>query len=536
MFKKLIQREHVVAWSLLALLVLVGVFIFRDFNISTDEPAQRNIGMVSLKYVCERYFPHFLETHPVLHPYWPLHEFWDKDYGVMFELPLAWLEVVFGIEDWRDIFVFRHFCTFLVSLGGVIAVYQLARRRFGDWRLGLLAAAMLVLTPRIFGEMFYNNKDVVFMALFAIATNTAVRFIAKPTWGRALWHTLACTCAIDVRIMGILLPAATLAFFGLQWLHGAYRGQRQVGGMVALYVVLVPVLVFLCWPFLWEAPLTNFDIAFGNMSKARWQGEILYAGQMWWDTDLPWHYAEGWIGVTTPVLYLVGFFAGTFLILRQLVRRNWRLYATGDEWQDLLFLGLLAAPLLAVVVTHSILYNAWRQLYFVYPSLLLISVRGLVALGQWRPGSARTQRLWVRFGYVMLVGTFLVTGGQIAALHPLETAYFNVLAGRHVEGRFEIDYWVLSYQDGLRWVAEHDDRPHIVVSAQRRPELEATRRMLPPYQRDRLEVVEDPAKSEYFLTTYYGHYYEYEEYEWELASIRRGGQRVLSIFRTKWHQ
>ncbi|MGI4865027.1 MAG: ArnT family glycosyltransferase [Janthinobacterium lividum] len=532
--KVLLRNERLVAWSLLGLLLVVGLFILPDFGISTDEPQQRRIGQVSLKYICGMFFPHFLDVHPELKDVWNLHEFWDRDYGVAFELPLAWLELIFGIKEWRNIFLFRHVCTFLVSLGGVVAVYQLARRRFGDWRIGLLGAAMLVLTPRIFGEMFYNNKDIIFMTTFAIAINSAVLFVQRPTWWRALGHALACTIAIDVRIMGILVPLATGAFLVLQLARGAYKGQRQVYGQIALYLGIIPILVVAFWPFLWESPARNFVLGFQNMSKFRWDGLILYAGDLVWGHDLPWHYAEGWIGVTTPLLFLLGFFVGAFLILRQLVRRHWRLYATTEEWQDLLFLGLLLAPLLAVIVLHSVLYNAWRQLYFVYPPLLLVALRGLVALGSWRPSLGQWQRVWPRLCYTALIGTFLASAVQIVTLHPLQTTYFNALAGRHIEGRFEIDYWVLSYQEGLQWIALHDNRPHIIVSAQRTPELESMIKMLPPYDRDRFQAVPDAANAEYFITTYYDHYYEYTQFAYELATVRRGGQRILSIFRTKW--
>ncbi len=531
--RKLLRQERVVTWSLLLLLLLVGLSILRDFSISTDEPEQRNIGMVSLRYVAERFFPHFLENHPAVKQVATLHEFYDRDYGVIFELPLVWLEQILGLEEWRSIFLFRHLCTFLVSLTGVVAIYQLARRRFQDWRLGLLTAAMLVLTPRIFGEMFYNNKDIVFMAVFAIATNTAVRFIERPGWGRAGWHALACACAINVRVMGILIPVATLALLSLQAVRGVYRGQRQPTGPAGLYLGLLLSLTVLFWPFLWEAPLQNFKMALEHMSRARWTGEILYAGEMVVDNDLPWHYAAGWIGVTVPVLYLIGFLVGTFLTLRQLSRRRWQLYATPAEWQDLLFLGLFLAPLVAVVMKNSTLYNAWRQLYFVYPPLLLVAVRGLLALYEWQPRRPQWQRWWPRLSYTALGGTFLMVAMQLVKLHPLQTTYFNILAGAHVEGRFEIDYWVMSYQEGLKWVVAHDNRAHIIVSAQRQLELEATRKMLPPYDRDRLEVVQDTAKSNYFLTTYYGHYYPYAEYNEEMTTIHRGGQRILSVFRGK---
>ena len=48
--------------------------------------------------------------------------------------------------------MFRHLLTFLVALAGIYAVQKMADRRFSDWRIGLLAALFLILTPRLFAN------------------------------------------------------------------------------------------------------------------------------------------------------------------------------------------------------------------------------------------------------------------------------------------------------------------------------------------------------------------------------------------------
>jgi len=530
----LFRRERLVTGVFFGLLLVVGLVLVGDYGISLDESQQRNVGLVSLKYVCERLFPGFIASHEnfaIVNP--PLHEFVDRDYGVAFEMTVVYIEQAFRITGWDKVFLFRHICTFLVCFGGVIALYQLARRRFGDWRLGLLGAGLLVVSPRMFAESFYNDKDMVFMAVFVIATNTAVALVARPTWQRVGWHALACACCIDVRVMGILLPLATLFMLGLQASRGAYRGQ-QLGAKIAVYLVLFLAIMLALWPYLWEAPLRNFGQAFENMSKFRWDGEVLYQGNLILATSLPWHYAPVWIGITTPVLYLVGFLVGAALILWQLARRGWRLYATEAEWQDLFFLGLTLAPVVAVIVFGSVLYDGWRQLYFLYPSLLLVALRGLVALGQWPLARRAWPRWWPRLSYGVLAATLLATAGQMVAMHPLQNTYFNVLPGRHLEERFEIDYWVLSYRQALEWIARHDSRAHIAVVTQLPGALNITRLAMPDYDRDRLEVVTDGSKADYFITTYRWHPQPYYELPNEMTSIRCGGQRILSIFRTKW--
>ena len=516
-------------------LLLLGLALVRDYGFSIDELQDRKTGMVSLKYVSQLVHPAFIEHHADFANYGEvLAEYPDRDYGVAYQLPVSWLEQILNLPGWREAYWLRHLCTFLVSLAGVGALYQLARRRFHDWRLGLLGATLLVLSPRLFAESFYNDKDLVFLALFAIATNTTVAFVRRPTWRGALGHALACALAIDARIMGVLLPVATLGLLGLQAAHGAYRGgHRRLWAQVLAWAALLPVLVVALWPYLWAAPWSNFTQAFVNMSRFRWDGIVLYRGELTSALHLPWHYAPTWIGITTPPLYLAGFGLGVVLIIRQLLRRGWRLYATAEEWQDLLFLSLAGAPVAAVICLHSVLYDGWRQLYFIYPALLLVALRGLVAVGRWWPTAGAWGRRWPRLGYGLLGLSLLGTAGQMAAMHPLQNTYFNALAGPNVETRYDVDYWLLSYNQGLRWILAHDDRPTIRVSAQQPPILEANRWLLSNADQSRLRVVDEPQQADYFLTTYRYHPQAYPEYPVEAHALRADGRRVLSIFRVK---
>jgi hypothetical protein len=513
-------------------LLLLGLLVVRDYGISVDERQDRRTGMVSLRYVAEKVRPSFVEKHAdFANNRESLQEYMDRDYGVSFQLPVTWLEQVLDLESWQHAYWLRHLCTFLVSLGGVAALYQLARRRFSDWRLGLLGALFLVLSPRLFAEFFYNDKDAVFMAFFVMATNTAVAFVARPSWRRAAWHALACALAIDARIMGVLLPLATLALLGLQAAHGAYRQRgAQTARQVGAYLLLLVGLVVLLWPYLWAAPLTNFRTAFANMSHFRWGGLVLYRGELVYADLLPWHYAPTWIGITTPLLYVAGFGVGAVLILWQLVRRGWRLYATDGEWQDLFFLGLVLAPLAAVIFLHSVLYDGWRQLYFVYPALLLVALRGLVAVGKWPFWTARPLA-WRRLCYGALGLTLLGTAGQMVAMHPLQNVYFNILAGSNIEQRYEADYWQLSYYQGLQWIMQHDPHPHIVVSAQWWPIIEADSWLLSSADRARIEITPDPAKADYYVCTHRDHPQNYNEYPVVAMVLRREGMRVLSVFK-----
>ena len=247
-----------------ALLLLLGLGVYSDYGISWDEDLSRATGMVSLRYVAEKIAPDLIAYHQD-GTYPPLREWVNRDYGVVFELPAHMLERLLHLDEVGARYRLRHLLTFLVCFGGIMAVYQFGKQRFANWRLGLLGAAWLVLSPRLFAESFYNSKDAVFMALFAVAMLTGVRLLRQPTRGRAAWHALACAAAIGVRVMALVLPVATLGWLGLRMLGGNMT-RRTAWQVAGLYGGLLSGLVLALWPYLWAAPWTNLQLAFRHMS------------------------------------------------------------------------------------------------------------------------------------------------------------------------------------------------------------------------------------------------------------------------------
>ena len=520
-------------------LLLLGLATFRDYGMSFDAEASRVIGMTSLRFVAEKYKPDFITSAAQQGEFSlyteQLPSFFNRDYGVGYELPVTLAERLLELPDARAKFLFRHLCTFLVSWVGVLALFGLGRQRYGDWRTGLLAAGLLVLSPRLFGEFFYNDKDAVFMALSTVATYTTVRFVERPSWRWAGLHALACALAIDVRQMAVLWPLATLVLLAWRSARGEYpagsAGRRL--GAVGLYSVGLAALVVAFWPYLWDAPWEHFRQAFENMQHFRWDGVLLYQGELISSLQLPWHYPLVWPLITTPLLQLGLLACGLVVLVRQLARRGVVLYQRHTrEWQDLLFAGLGLGPVLAVILFHSVLYDGWRQLYFVYPSLLLVALRGLVALWQALP----TRVAWPRQVAlaVLLVGA-LSSAVQIVWMYPLQSLYFNALTGSEVRQRFEQDYWGISYLQGLKWVLAHDERSTIRVCTEENmtPPLQLNAQILPHGDRERITVVKKPQDADYFLASYRYHPGPYDLPP-AVGSIQAGRQLVLSIFRLNW--
>jgi hypothetical protein len=528
-------------------LLLIGFALFTDYGISTDEPFQRGIGLTSLAYLANLFNIGFLldGAAPLADPGSVFLAQRDRDYGVAFELPAEFLIKVLNLSE-PNAYFFRHLLTFLIFYLAVYFFYKLVKLRYQDWRMGLLGAAFLVLSPRIFGDSFFNDKDLVFMSAFAIGIYTLVRFVLKPGVMTGLWHALACALAIDLRLMAVILPAATLVTL-LALLPRKELSITRCITSITGYLALTAILVVTFWPWLWLDPLGNFATAFANMARFRHAPGMIFMGDTVFAHMLPWYYIPVWIGISTPILYLVLFIAGTGATVRTLltnllgknINKAKTLWANDDQLQDLLFLGLFLAPLLAVIVLHSVLYNGWRQMYFIYPAFVLVAIRGLVAL--W--SLTKTKQFAARLLIVIVASCMTYTGYWMVRWHPYQYLYFNVFAGQFAK-KFDVDYWAVAYRPLLEKVVGQDPREQYSIYVHPAGgatwgtwQLDYHRNLplIPP--QDRSRIINDRSEdcSDYIITVPVGNRKQYlEKKEFELFDeLKVDGQIIYTTFKRK---
>jgi hypothetical protein len=387
-----------------------------------------------------------------------------------------------------------------------------------------------VLSPRFFAEAFYNSKDVVFMACFAIATNTMIAFVTRPGVGSACLHALATAVAIDVRVAAVLLVPMTL---GLALVE-AIRHKRGLGAQAALAAVFLGVgaaLVVLLFPWLWEDPAGRFLSVVRNMSSfQRFSDRVRYLGGSVMPDDLPWHYVPVWVSISTPLPYVAIGVIGAAVTLRSFARRHVRLWGDEGEMQDLVFLTLVCAPLLLVMTTDSVVYDGWRHLYFIYPSLLLLATRGLVEV--W------TLARLVTFGRPVFaataIGCLAATAAWMIRAHPMQNVYFNVLAGSEWRRTYELDYWGLGNRTALEYLLAHDPST-FAVRAESSTVLEYATLLLRPEDRARVRIVGNDERARYVLTNYRG--VDVDAADQHPArrlfyQLRVDGEVILSVYET----
>jgi hypothetical protein len=484
---RFLNRAQIAAAVCLTALLFLGLALFDDYGVSWDEPVQRQYGEKLFRYVASGDRALFTDRH--------------RYYGPVFEFALVGLEKGLGLADSREVYLMRHLATFLVFWVGVVFMCLLGRRIFGTWKAGLLAVLLLVLSPRIFAHGFYNSKDIPFMALFIVGAYTLLLVLERPGPGRAAVHGLVSALLVTVRVPGVFLAGLSLGLM----LHTCLRlppatNRKSAAGTLGIYVLSAAGLTVALWPTLWSSPFHNFVRVLEGMRNFPWEAPVLYLGERVWSTELPWHYIPVWMGLTNPVVVMPAFFAGTAAVLLRradLCRRS--------RYAGVILAVWALVPVAYSMLSRSVLYDAWRHAFFVYPAVVLLAVCGFRWIwrlaGRMGPGRIR---IAVRTAFVAAVALSLgETAGFMAAAHPHQNVYFNSLVGgiRGARGEFELDYWGLGYRQALEKVLDSDPSPAVRLYSVNEPGR-YNALILEREKRRRLVYLPDRHRADYLLTNF----------------------------------
>lgn len=514
------------------ILLLIGLSVFKDYGVSWDEHINRRNGLISLNHVIQQLGINYLSNDIELAKFAePLNTYKDKDYGVVFDMPVAAIERIFSINNVSSQYYLRHFLTYLIFLVGVFSVFKMTNRRFDSWKIGLLASLMFVLSPRIFAESFYNSKDIVFMSIFALGMNTAINFLCTPNIKNAIFHGITTALATDIRVMGIVIMGMTIVMIFFQIV------KREISYRIILvsfliYFIVSCVSIILFWPWLWVDPWIHIKEAIFNMAKFRWSEYNFYLGQYVQATNLPWHYILVWIGVTTPVIYLLTAAIACIDIVGRMIK-NRSLWRNQNEMQDIIFFGIFIGAISSVIILRSVLYDGWRHLYFIYPAFLLLSIRGILFLWKWVESTVFPKLILL----ILLISCFIYQASWIYINHPLQNLYFNILAGNSPSQRFDLDYWGLSNQFAFKYILAHDDRPLISVMPVSDNPLFSGLSFISDKDKSRIIDTYDDKNADYLVNNYRflkGKPYIPDESKFEKVYEKMvDNQTIISVFKRK---
>jgi len=454
--KKYLTSKNV-AIMIFVVYFIVGLLIFRDYGLSTDEQIERTTSLSNYTYVMERlmsssesdYVRNMVNHTP------DLMEWHDRYYGVALQTLTVLVEHMRGFQmSYREIFLMRHAFTFINYFIAAIFFYLILKRRFGDTFLPVVGALFFILYPRFFGESFFNIKDILFFSWCVISSYFVLRWLEDDEKQKFLVPaaiTLAVTTNTRILGLSILLLACVTAV-----LQGAFLTRtikHNIKKSVHLLLLTFAAFVVIT-PFTWSNPIKHtIDIFFHFLRFQPWHWDHFYMGEMI-TRDVPWHYIPVWMGITVPILYIIMFFVGFVAIIYVGIKNK------AAHLYDLFFFAMFTCTLLGFVVLRINMYEGWRHVYNIFLPFLYVAVYGLYkAYGLYVKGGKVTKNSFIGIVSAYMIYTFM----WIVINHPYQHVYFNLIGQQVAEQNFTLDYWYVTKTDLSRSAVNLSDEHFVRI-------------------------------------------------------------------------
>ena len=464
--KKFLKEKFdlIIVFLFFLVFFIIGILIHKNFGISNDEPFQRSVGYYWYISILEIFSINpenidFLKQ-KFDQMYW---SDYLKDgnliqYGILFDTFSAFIEEFLNVKENQEAFYLKHLLTFIIFFISSIFFFKIINNRFKNSLFSLLVTFLFISSPRIFAEAFYNCKDIVFMSLMVISVHFAHKSFEDLNHKNLLLFSLFSALATNIRIMGIFLFSLFLIFLLLDCLEEKKISRRKIHYFLTL-LISFPIIVYIFWPFLWDDPVNKFLFTIKSFANYNWPGEVFYLGKFYKGSNLPWHYIPVLIIVTTPILMIFFIIGGFFKIGKcfftnfiNLSEKN-KLWVDINQKKDFFILFFFILPIFLVIVLNSTLYSGWRHLYFIYPSLIYFLAISLMVIN--KINLLQKKKIITVSLIIILV---IINIFNLIKYHPYQNVFFNVLAEKKANEKFEIDYWGLGNKEALKFLAKKDSQ------------------------------------------------------------------------------
>ena len=271
-------------------------------------------------------------------------------------------------------------------------------------------------------------------------------------------------------------------------------------------MIIYLFVLILFWPFLWENSFKNLLSAIIEFTNYPWSGQILYNGEYLSAKFIPWHYFIFWFFMTTPLIFFLIIVCGFLFVLKILLQnliniennRYRNLWNSKYEMISLYIFFIFFIPLFLVILFDSTLYTGWRQLYFLYPPLIILGLYFLNFI-------KKISRFYFKLTISILFVQMLFTISFMIKYHPHQHLYFNKISNVFFDDKFVQDYWGVSNHTTLMYLLNKEEfKFPIKISAASFTDLNKTKLILEGKDKNKFEFVQDSHyKADFIFTNYY---------------------------------
>ena len=453
------DKKNYILILFFSIYIFFGTFIYRDFGIGVEEHFQRLNGFYWLDYLLS--FSDFstlketvnLKYKNILltNSHLPNIVFFNF-YGVIFDVPAAFIESIFNLDNSKTYFEIRHIFNFLIFLVSAFFFYKILLKRF-NFSIAFLGLLIYSLTPRIFGDSFYNNKDVLFLSLLTIAISFLFNFFDKENNKNLIFFCFFSALATSTRIMGIYLPFFLIFFIFLEFL----TNKKNIFNFCSLSFKIIFFYVlslYLHYPYIWQLNIFEiydwFNKFFYSMNL-----KLLFNGHYYYMNYLPRSYLPIWIFISTPFILSILFIIGSFLSLKRFFYRliNIRnhkplgcdLWMSSNEKKDIFILFSFFSFFSYAIFFNVAMLSGWRHFYFLHIFFTYISIFGFFNLIIYFK-----KKINLKIIYLLTFLLIIFLMYENVKFHPYQSLYFNNLMSKAHIKSFQVDTPSLSRVDALK--------------------------------------------------------------------------------------
>ena len=210
MYKLKKKNSNVIIFFYFFIFLIIGTFTAGDYGVHIEEKFHRSNGFYWLNYILS--FTDFTELKTIsINKFNNIGDYtlsavshYNK-YGVIFDLPAAYIEILFNINNSKDFYKLRHLLSFLFFFVGTIFFYKILLNRFKNKNISIIGTTFFILSPRIYGDSFLY-KDIIFLSISTIAIYFFFKIVDKFSYKNLIIFSFFSALSTSSRIIGIYLP------------------------------------------------------------------------------------------------------------------------------------------------------------------------------------------------------------------------------------------------------------------------------------------------------------------------------------------
>lgn len=506
MLKKIkkLSKWQIIVISFFLIIFFIGLFTFKDYGMSEDERLQRNHSLINNYYLRCVLAGDFQGTGSNLndkkmnnlekimndeffgtkylfsYPY--------KYYGVAIQMPLTFIEQIFNYQlDVRIIFLIRHFYTFLIFFLSLIYFYKLLEKYIvKNKKIALIGVLFLVLSPRIYGESFYNIKDNVFMSLCIINLYYSFKYLNTNSEKNVFLFCFSSALTINSRVIGGIILLVTSIFKIFLEERKQESKKTIIKKIIILYVITYYLYIFITpasWYNVFTFPINVIKFFFNYSDPMSKQViKSFYFGKLYDSTSLPWHYLPVQIFISTPILYiilsLIGFISKIKVNIKNKIKKI--------DKELLLCNIILFSILFFVMIVRPTTYCGWRHFYFLYPIIIINATIGLKRAIEIKK-IKKVIIILITFNSLILIWWMIKN-------HPYQYNYYSLINEKYYVENFGTNYVRLSNSEALEYIAKYHKENILVYCQNYIPYY-----LLNKSDRNRIGLTNDKDKANYII-------------------------------------